>query len=187
MDPQIFFRLIKHDARTVRDIMGPGVPLTITDYFRHYVPRRWGGSYAQGTTPLHVIPELCGKQKCGLMANTVSISVSWPQMLHLVSDTSTDSYTPNPVDFTNRLHIIDEDSSKVTYELVARILHHKDHFTAQLRFEHTVYSYNDIGGGKLHQENDSALLERWNTNSVYYLYHRTSVKATVSLQFLFNE
>ena len=188
MDPQIFFRFIQHDARTVRDILGPGAALTITDYFRHYIPRRRGGNDEQGTTPLHVIPQMCREQGCGLMADTVSISVAWPQMLHLVSDTSSDSHIPNPVDFTNRFSIIDQDGSNVTYDLIARILHHKDHFTAQLRFDSSVYSYNDIGGGKLRQENDPTLLEKKNTNSdVFYLYHRTSDKATVRTKFCFTK
>jgi hypothetical protein len=108
-------------------------------------------------------------------------------MLHLVSDTSTDAYIPNPVNFTNRLSIIDEDGSSVTYELIARILHHKDHVTAQLRFDNSVYSYNDIGGGKLCQENDPTLLEKKNINSVFYVYHRTSDKATVRLKFPFTK
>jgi len=108
-------------------------------------------------------------------------------MLHLVSDTSTDSHIPNPVNFTNRLSIIDEDGSNVTYELIARILYRKDHFTAQLRFDNSVYSYNDIGGGKLRQENDPTLLQHKNTNSVFYLYHRTSDKATVRLKIILHQ
>jgi hypothetical protein len=167
--------------------LGPGAPLTITDYFRHYIPRQRGGNNAQGTTPLHIIPQACREEGCGLMANTVSISVAWPQMLHLVSDMSTDSHIPNPVDFTNRLSIVDEDGSNVTYELIARILYRKDHFTAQLRFNNSVYSYNDIGGGKLCLENDPTLLQHKNTNSVFYLYHRTSAKATVRLKLSFTK
>ena len=183
--PEMFLRIFRHDSRAVRDILGPHVALTLSEYFQHLIPRITGGNFSQGTTPLHVLPdERCTELTCSSQAHKCHISTFWPQILHIIPDLRSDATLPDPIKFTNSFHITDADGSRVTYELVARVLYHHvhEHFTSEFRLDNLVYTYNDMScDGILLQHKSLDLLETTSgKNTEFYVYHRTSTKLTVS-------
>ena len=161
--------------------------MTLSDYFYHLIPRRAIGN-EMGTTPVHLLKDglvetvQCSEPHCSHLAPVSCISTRWPITLSTISDAFKDvEVYDERVLFENSFEIYDKaDKRQVTYELVGRIFGNGNHFHAQLRFDGWTYSYDDMqNGGCLVPNDDPYLLEKFDRNTLFYVYHRTSHKAMV--------
>jgi len=181
--PQVFLSLNAHDVALAQEVSDNGIVM-LTDYFSHFIPRRNTGNHANGTTPLHTLEDIpCSERLCQENAPITQISTLWPQVLNIISDSSCDSATQTKkrVQFQNSFTIPDADGTEITYELVGRVIHRTEHFTSQLRFGGKTFVYDDIKCASLVESDDPDLLVRPDTGCTYYVYHRKSEKAQVSL------
>lgn len=179
-NPQVILTL-HHDSAALSSSRNTDKTITLNDYFLCFIPRNTVGEV------LHTQPALircpCGSVSCGSTASLTHISTLWPQVLNirpenLVSDPKTE------VSFQSRFSIPDLDGVVVEYELVGRVLHKNDHFTAEFQFGQRTYTYDDMKrSGHLVESENANLVSTFNPTTVYYVYHRISEKSKVCLTY----
>lgn len=180
----MLLRVFIQETELAQSQFPTGVPVTLTDYFRHSIPRL---EYLH----LHdLMDKPCSEILCSSMSCVAQIATLWPQTLNVMSDYASPTMCSDPeqmIAFENKFSIMDIDGESVTYELVARVIFSSNHFTSQIRFGGKAYTYNDcVCNGHLVESNDQYLLEKHDSRSVYYVYNRTSAKSMVSVTFIIN-
>ncbi|KAJ3517112.1 hypothetical protein NMY22_g14036 [Coprinellus aureogranulatus] len=165
----------------------------IDDYFTHYIPRRMHG--VPVCAPFHSTdPPDCSTARCCAIFSLPTmhqISHHWPKLLFVTEDLL---YPEHRVAMRPSFSIAQTDDGKpcesVTYDLYARILHHRsaqntsrsNHFTMELCLSGgRTYRYDDNSdGGQLRKSVDPDLLLKSSPGtSVYaYVFIRTSTACT---------
>ncbi|KAL1939097.1 hypothetical protein VTO73DRAFT_10357 [Trametes versicolor] len=86
--------------------------VTVSEYFRWFIPCRPMGNRHHGSDPIHDLPEsLCMQDDCALTCAVTSIQTFWPRLLHIIPETLADtpvafkSRKPPPVSFERTLSI----------------------------------------------------------------------------------
>ncbi|KAF6750615.1 hypothetical protein DFP72DRAFT_851425 [Ephemerocybe angulata] len=93
-------------------------------------------SIAAGQTP-------CATDGCELNAAPSAVNFYWPLILTVGSNLSDGKRAHNRLRFDETFKIISPDS-EIVYTLVGRIIHKKDHFTAELLLGGVSYTYDDM-------------------------------------------
>lgn len=176
-NPQVILTLHHHSAKLLSS-RNSGNTITLTGYFSCFIPRNGGGEI------LHTVTDRrCSGDEtvsCSSAASITSISTIWPQVLNIRPDNLVvDAKTV--VEFEPKFSVADLDKSLVEYELVARVLFSSEHFTSEIQFGQHTYVYDDMKlRGQLVETANANLVSLSKSRVVYYVYHRTSQKSTVS-------
>ncbi|KAF5337886.1 hypothetical protein D9611_014780 [Ephemerocybe angulata] len=134
-------------------------------------------SIAAGQTP-------CATDGCELNAAPSAVNFYWPLILTVGSNLSDGKRRAhNHLRFDETFKIISPDS-EIVYTLVGRIIHKKDHFTAELMLGGVSYTYDDMNSRLRRAKKGTHPLQKRTTDESYYVYHRTSQlgKTTQSIQ-----
>ncbi|PPQ81362.1 hypothetical protein CVT26_014503 [Gymnopilus dilepis] len=172
-NPQVIFPLNDDEVRVARHTAGR-IPVNLTDYFSHVIPRVPGGRDANATTALHKLPaELCSEPSCFSMAFITEITTRWPQILNISHYANVDP--SQEVLYEDFVTISNSDGTTVVYELVGRAFHRVNHFVSQLRIGGEWYFYNDLKGHLEKSSNSNPMDDGY--EPTYYVYHRRSLTA----------
>ncbi|KAF5333144.1 hypothetical protein D9611_002817 [Ephemerocybe angulata] len=124
-------------------------------------------SIAAGQTP-------CATDGCELNAAPSAVNFYWPLILTVGSNLSDGKRRAhNHLRFDETFKIISPDS-EIVYTLVGRIIHKKDHFTAELMLGGVSYTYDDMNSRLRRAKKGTHPLQKRTTDESYYVYHRTS-------------
>ncbi|KAF9552183.1 hypothetical protein CPC08DRAFT_728802 [Agrocybe pediades] len=183
-NPQIMNSLFSRDINMIQQRIGSDKQQSLTDYFNSLIPRIPLPRDANGGRLLHTMEEVqCSA--CPESAVVTSITTLWPHVLHLEYSASSALPSTQTVPLVHYPHTFSIKSSTgaiVSYELVGRVLHKRDHFTSELRISGDIYIFDDMKrDGRLRKKKNSTLLEKPNPQAVYYVYHRKSVCSKYNL------
>lgn len=142
------------------------------EYFSNYVPF----SSTMGMLKETVETPQCDHNGCRLNTDPKTVRFFWPLVLTITSDINNTTTISNNLRFDEHFKILGTYETEVRYELVGRILHRKDHFTAEILLGGTAYTYDDMKhGGKLRKvAGTQRPFKKRTPHEVYYVYHRVS-------------
>lgn len=158
-----------------------------SDYLAHYIPRRSGGNFTGGTTPLHLESREACSAEDPCSSNSLlmlSITTHWPQILSISAlkrmHNDAEGDNKSTLIYPLSMDIVDIDGLPVTYELVGRqVFVNNNHFVSQICLGNHTFAYDDMKGGNLKDLGPASLVTESNPGNFCYVYHRMSEKCTV--------